>query len=131
MGRRTRAADRRPMRRRFAVLACAALSLSIAVGSAGARAKPAPESWAAPEIEIVVSAGLMATSSADFRPDEPLTQGELAIVLASLGVAQVNVAAPERFVTMRELDARLVTALGLRPEARSLRDAIMQAGLAP
>jgi cell wall-associated NlpC family hydrolase len=119
------------MRRRLAVLACTALSLSMAVGSAGARAKPAPESWAAPEIEIVVSAGLMATSSADFRPDEPLTQGELAIVLASLGLAQVNVTDPKRFVTMRELDARLVTALGLRPEARSLRDAIMQAGLAP
>jgi cell wall-associated NlpC family hydrolase len=118
------------MRRRLAVLALSALSLSVAVGSADARPNPT-DSWAAPQIEFVVAAGLMATTSVDFRPDDPLTQGELAIVLATLGVPFVVVEEPDRLVTMRELDARLVTALGLRPQARYLREAIMQAGLEP
>jgi cell wall-associated NlpC family hydrolase len=73
----------------------------------------------------------MAPSVDEFRPDDPLTQSELAVVLASLGVPEVSVSEPDRPVTMRELDARLVTASGLRPEARYVREIAMETGLAP
>jgi cell wall-associated NlpC family hydrolase len=97
------------------------------VGASGA----APRSWAAPQIEAVVDAGLMATSVSDFRPSEPLMWGEFAAVLASLGVPEVIVVDSFRPVTMRELDAQLVTVSGLRPSARALRLAALDAGLAP
>ncbi len=115
--------------RRILVLACLALSCLLA-GSAGA-AGSAARSWAAPEIRAVVGAGLMAPSVADFRPDELLTQGELAVVLASLGMSTAFVSDLDRPVTIRELDAQLVTAVGLRPEARALRLAALDSGLAP
>jgi len=79
---------------------------------------------------VVVDAGLMAPSVSEFRPDDPLTSGELATVLASLGV-EVAVTEPDRLVTMRELDAHLVTAAGLRPQAREIRLEAERAGLAP
>ena len=115
--------------RRIALLACLLASF-VLVGSAGARST-APRSWAAPQIESVVAAGFMAPSALDFRPDDPLTSGELAVVLAALGVPTVSVSDLDRPVTLRELDAQLVTALGLRPYARDLRLAALNAGLAP
>ncbi len=118
------------MRRLLILLACSA-TLACATGTAGARSNPGPDSWAAPQIEAVVSAGLMGLSADDFRPDDPLTRSEFAIVLASLDVPEVSVTGPDRLVTMRELDARLVTALGLRPQARYIRVVAAAAGLAP
>ena len=115
------------MHRIAALVAAAALSL----GAGAADARPqATESWAAPQIAAVVDAGLMATSVGDFRPDDPLTQGELAMVFASLG-APVSVAAPDSPVTVRELDARLVSLVGLRSAATQIRLAALNAGLAP
>ena len=96
------------------------LAFIAVVGSAGAQPTPTMRSWAAPQIQQVVDAGLMATSVADFRPDDHLTSVELATALASLGVEVTDVEA-DRPVTVRELDAKLVTALGLRPQARELR----------
>jgi cell wall-associated NlpC family hydrolase len=110
-----------------AVLSCA-LALAVA---APAAARSEARSWAAPQIEVVVAAGLLGTSAADFRPDDPLTAGDLATVLASLGVVEVVVADPDRAVTIAELDAQLVTVLGLRPSARDVRLAAAYAGLAP
>ena len=79
----------------------------------------------------VVAAGLMAPSVATFRPDDPLTASELAIVVASLGGA-ISVADPERDRSaMRELDARLVSLTGLRPAAQTIRSAAVDAGLSP
>jgi cell wall-associated NlpC family hydrolase len=72
----------------------------------------------------------MAPSLDTFRPDDPLTEGEFAEVLAAFGVPLPG-SDPTRPVTMRELDARLVTASGLRPEARGIRQAALEAGLAP
>jgi NlpC/P60 family/S-layer homology domain len=115
--------------RRILVVACLAVSCSLA-GTAAAGGS-ASRSWAAPEIRAVVDAGLMASSVADFRPDEQLTEGELAVVLASLGMPTLFVSELDRSVTLRELDAHLVTAVGLRPEARALRLAALDAGLAP
>jgi cell wall-associated NlpC family hydrolase len=113
--------------RRIAVLL--ALVLLAVAGTAGAQ-QPPVRSWAAPQIETVVGAGLMAPSVSDFRPDDLLTASELAAALSSLG-AEATVTAPYRLVTVRELDAQLVTIAGLRPQARDLRLAAARAGLMP
>jgi hypothetical protein len=78
----------------------------------------------------VVAAGLMAPSVAAFRPGDPLTASELAALIASLGGA-ISVADPNAPVSMRELDARLVSLTGLRPAAQKIRSAAVDAGLSP
>ena len=115
--------------RRLATLFVAALVLVVLVGPAAARST-APGSWAAPQIATVVGVGLMAPSVEEFRPDDPLTATEFAIVLASLGSA-VSVDVPDRPVTIRELDARLVSLAGLRPTAHDVRLEALAAGLSP
>jgi cell wall-associated NlpC family hydrolase len=112
--------------RRFALFACAIAFLI--TGTAGAQ--PAAPSWATPQIQAVVDAGLMATTVADFRPDDPLTSSELATALGAMGV-ELLVTDPDKPVTIRELDAQLVTAAGLRPEARALRLEAERVGLTP
>jgi cell wall-associated NlpC family hydrolase len=112
--------------RRLALLACT--FALFAAGTAGAQ--PTPPSWATPQIKAVVDAGFMATSVSDFRPDDPLTSGELATVLGALGVT-ITVPDPDRLVTVRELDAQLVTVAGLRPEARAIRLEAERVGLTP
>jgi cell wall-associated NlpC family hydrolase len=112
--------------RRLALLSCV-IALVVA-GTAGAQ--PAAPSWATPQIQAVVDAGLMAPSIAEFRPDDPLTSIELATVLGAMGV-DVTVTEPDRLVTMRELDAQLVTVAGLRPEARAIRLEAERLGLTP
>ena len=72
----------------------------------------------------------MARSAAAFRPNDPLTETEFAVVLASLG-EPVSVVDPYRPVTIRELDARLVSLVGLRSAAMQIRLAAFNAGLAP
>jgi cell wall-associated NlpC family hydrolase len=117
--------------RRFGPVVCAALALVVGTGAAGAHGTATRASWAAPQIRTVVAAGLMATSVTDFRPDDPITRSELAVVLSSLG-SPISVASdPYRPVSMRELDARLVSAVGLRPAARHIRLAAEDAGLTP
>jgi hypothetical protein len=114
--------------RALSILACA---LSVFLVAAPAGAKPAARSWAAPQIQAVVDAGLLASSTTDFRPDDPLTAGELATVLASLGVPEVAVVDPYRPVTIAELDAQLVSLVGLRESARDVRLTAAGAGLSP
>jgi len=115
--------------RRLAAVPLAAFLLATLAGAASAGSSAA-RSWAAPQIAAVVDVGLMAPSVAAFRPDDPLTQTEFATVLASLGGA-IAVEDPDRPVTMRELDAQLVTLVGLRPLARQIRLAALDAGLTP
>ena len=115
--------------RRLAALSFAALLLAALAGTAAAR-PTAARSWAAPQITAVVDVGLMALSVEEFRPDDPLTATEFATVLASLG-ASVAVDDPDRAVTMRELDAQLVSLVGLRSVAREIRLAAVDAGLTP
>jgi cell wall-associated NlpC family hydrolase len=112
--------------RRSILLVCV---LAAAALVPGAHARAA--SWAAPQIAAVVEAGLMAPSVQAFRPQEPLTSGELAVVLASITSEDVTTEDPSRAVTVRELNARLVTAAGLRPEARAIRQTALLGGLAP
>ena len=94
----------------------------------GAAARP---SWAQPEIRYVVRHGLMANSVAAFRADDPLTQGELATLVAGLtkrpAGTVANKAAP---VTVAQLDARLVRALDLSDAAATFGAGARAAGLA-
>jgi cell wall-associated NlpC family hydrolase len=103
--------------------------LALAAASA-ASARPQATPFATAEIATVVEAGLMAPSVESFRPDDPLTASELAIVIAILGGA-ISIADPNELVTVRELDARLVSLAGLRPAAQAVRFAALDAGLSP
>lgn len=107
-----------------------ALAVLALVVASGASARPSAPTFAAAEIAKVVDAGLMGPSVQAFRPDDPLTASELATVVASLG-GPISLDDPDRTVTVRELDARLVSAAGLRPEAQSIRVAALDAGLRP
>ena len=112
-----------------AAVAVVALATLVAVGAAAAR-PAATSSFAAAEIAKVVDAGLMARSVESFRPADPLTASELATVIASLG-GPISVTDPNAPVTVRELDARLVTLAGLRPSAQTIRLAAVAAELRP
>lgn len=114
------------MRRALVIVCVAALAATSVAG-----AEPGTRSWAQSHIAAVVSAGLMAPSIAAFRPQDALTAGELAIALSALGETGATVDDPDRPVTVRELDARLVAIAGLGREARALRLAAARAGLSP
>jgi cell wall-associated NlpC family hydrolase len=111
------------------LLACTIVAL-VLVGSSSASGRSTAPSFAAAEIAQVVDAGLMAPSVESFRPEDPLTASELATVIASLGGA-ISIGTPHESVTVRELDARLVSLAGLRPDAQAVRLAALDAGLHP
>jgi cell wall-associated NlpC family hydrolase len=104
--------------------------LALAAASAASARPQATAPFATAEIAKVVEAGLMAPSVESFRPDDPLTASELATVIASLG-GPISIADPNAHVTVRELDARLVSLAGLRPAAQAVRLAALDAGLSP
>jgi cell wall-associated NlpC family hydrolase len=88
-------------------------------------------SWAQADIRYVVSRGLMAKSVASFRASDPLTQGELATLVAGLTKQPLRAAAtPSAPVTVGQLDARLVRALGLSGAATAFTTGARNAGLA-
>ncbi len=131
------------MRRFFALSATILLSLgaagtSLAVPPAvppsaavAGPSEPGGPSWADAQIKVVTSTGLLGTDPSTFRPADPLTRGELAAALAAWGKRRTTPADPTRLVTMRELDAQLVGALGLTEAAKRIRRAADAAGLAP
>jgi cell wall-associated NlpC family hydrolase len=98
---------------------------------AAAPEAAAGPSWAQAQIRTVVEAGLMAPSVTAFRPNDALTRRELAQVVAALTRREQVVVDPERRVTLRELDAALVRALGLGPVARTVSAKVGAAGLRP
>lgn len=115
------------MRRRLLLLLC--LGLLVYVPAAGAKKAP---SWAQPEIEAVVAQGLLAPTVAAFRPDDALGQGELTDALAFLRESDTRApagAGPP--VTMAQLDAQVVAALGLKDSAYRFYRAASAAGLKP
>lgn len=74
----------------------------------------------------------MARSVNSFRPNDPLTQGELADLVAALTrQPRKTVADPSMPVTMAQLDARLVRVLGLSGDAALFYEAALSAGLRP
>jgi hypothetical protein len=113
------------MRRR--ALALAVFGLLVAAGTAAA-APGTRSQFASSEIQTVVDAGLMGPSVEAFRPSDPLTASELAVVVWSLGGA-ISVDDPDAPVSVREFDARLVTLAGLRGSAQAIRLAAVDAGL--
>ncbi|MEX2103114.1 MAG: NlpC/P60 family protein, partial [Gaiellaceae bacterium] len=66
-----------------------------------------------------------------FRPDDGLTRRELGDALAALTQQAQVVEEPDRLVTVAELDAALVNALGLADAARQIRATLKGAGLQP
>src|SRR5919197_1407665 len=81
------------MSRLLALAACCALlaspsALASKIGDGGAVRRGSPTvpgpSWAQADIRYVVSHGLMAKTVASFRASDPLTQGELAALVAGL-----------------------------------------------
>src|SRR5205823_6472733 len=106
--------------------------LFLALVPSALGATPSKTSWAQPQIKLVTSHGLMGGAAATFRPDAPLTQGALAGLVEDLTQEQPTAPAePSSPVTMTELDAALVRALGLRDAAAIFTREARAAGLAP
>ncbi len=111
------------------VLFCAAVALALA---APAAAAPAAGSWAQPQIKVVTARGLMGGKAAGFRPDDPLTAGDLTGLVAGLTGKDVPAAPdPGSPVTLAQLDAQLVRAIGMQPAARQFSTVVRNAGLTP
>jgi cell wall-associated NlpC family hydrolase len=108
------------------VLACAGLALVFASPAVAAG------SWAQPQIKLVTSNGLMGGQPSAFRPNDPLTHGELSDLVAGLTGSTAPMAAdPAAPVTIAQLDAQLVRAIGLLPVARTFSGGVRTAGLTP
>ena len=119
------------MRRRLLIVGLFALLLPAATAAA-AKPKPATTSWAEPQIVTITAQGIMGTDPATFRPDDPLTRGAAADLVASLKrQPSVAVSAPTLPVTIAGLDSRLVGALALQDAATGFAAAAKTAGLAP
>ena len=117
--------------RRLAAIALVALALP-------AAASAADQSWAQPQIDAVVAAGLLGDSPQTFKPQRPLTQRALGAALDTLALSgaelvdyRYRVVVPGRAVTIRELDAALVGFLDLGDAARSVTAALRAVGLQP
>jgi cell wall-associated NlpC family hydrolase len=87
--------------------------------------------WADAQIQVVVDEGLMGPDVDQFNPQGALTRGDLATALEVWGHPMAQPADPTAPVTIRELDARLVAALGLQDVSRTIRLAARDAGLQP
>ena len=79
----------------------------------------------------MVAVGLMGPDAASFRPDDDLTKGELYEALTGMGASPYPPLDPALPVTMRELDAKLVTGLGLGRAAWRIHVTARDAGLRP
>lgn len=115
---------------RLAVLAvAAACALSVPVSG---LASPHAAAWDQKQIVLVTSHGLLGGDASSFRPDDPLSAGELADLVAGLtGKPVVPAADPEATVTIAQLDAALVRGEGLYAAAARFRAAAVAAGLKP
>jgi cell wall-associated NlpC family hydrolase len=113
------------MRRTAACLAALAFVLVFASAASAA-------SWARPQIRVAVGSGLMGPSVLKFRPNDPLTQGDLARIVAGLSGNPEQVSAnPQAAVTMTQLDRALVRALGVASASGAFQTELRSAGLAP
>jgi cell wall-associated NlpC family hydrolase len=111
------------------VLVCAALAMVLASPAASAGSA---RSWALPQIKIVTAKGLMGGTADGFRPDDPLTEGELADLVSGLtGEPAPAAGDPAAPATIGQLDAQLVRGLGLLPAARQFTAGVRAAGLIP
>jgi cell wall-associated NlpC family hydrolase len=121
-----RADDRSAVRRFIALTTLLAL-----VFVSAAAARPAAPSWAQAEIRLLISKGLMPKSAAA-RPDEPVTLGEVAALAAGLSEEAPAVTLdPQAPVTIAQLNAKLVGAVGLSSSATRFLQGARVAGLKP
>jgi cell wall-associated NlpC family hydrolase len=110
----------------LAVLAIAVLAATPPLASAAKR------SWAQREIKLVTERGLMSAPGGSFRPDDPLTQGELAQLVTGLTAKPTRVpASPSTRATIAQLNAQLVDSLGLADDAALFYRAARAVGLKP
>jgi cell wall-associated NlpC family hydrolase len=115
---------------RLAVLAVAA-ACALAVPVAGV-ASPRAAAWDQKQIELVTSRGLLGGDAVDFRPDDPLTAGDLADLVAGLTAKPaVPATDPSAPVTIAQLNAALIRGEGLQSAAARFRAAAVAAGLRP
>ncbi len=114
---------------RFVVAVAAACALAVpASGPAAGRTA----AWAQPQIKLVTAHGLLGGDAADFRPDDALTAGDLADLVAGLtGKPAVSPDDPAATITIAQLDAALVRGEGLYAAAARFRAAAVAAGLHP
>jgi cell wall-associated NlpC family hydrolase len=97
-----------------------------------ATASPRTSVWDQAQIKAVTTAGLLGGDAIDFRPDDPLSAGDLADLVAGLtGKEAVPPADPSATVTIAQLDAALVRGEGLGSAAARFRAALVAAGLNP
>jgi cell wall-associated NlpC family hydrolase len=115
----------------LAPTATAALVGGVGGGGGGKTGTAARPSWAQAEIRYVVKRGLMAKSVAAFRPDDMLTAGQLSTLVAGLTRQPAQAVADKTApVTVTQLDARLVRALGLSETAATFGTNARAAGFA-
>jgi cell wall-associated NlpC family hydrolase len=107
------------------------LLILVVLGVLATAANAQAASWADPQIRIVVGRGLMAPTVATFRPTNRLTRRALGQLLAGLTGRQQVVVNPDASVTVAELDAALVRAVGLGGAAYKFRTKTRAAGLQP
>ena len=108
----------------------AASAVAVLVTSAPAAAPQA--SWALPQIKVVTALGIFTATPETFRPDEPLTAGTLARVVASVRhEPATEPAVPSAPVSIAALDSALVRAVGLADSAVRFTEAARAAGLDP
>lgn len=113
------------------LVAMVSLGVACVLGAVANAGTTDEFSWAQPQIEQVVAASVLGADVASFRPDDPLTRGELHEAILALGRPHSAPLDPDRIVTMKELNAQLVGALGLVPSSSAIRLAARDAGLAP
>jgi len=119
------------MRRPIVLAACCLLlATPAALASRNQRSVVPPKSWDKAEIRLVVNHGLMARSVASFRPNDTLTQGELATLVGDLTSQPADTPVdPSAPVTVTQLDTRLVKALQLSDTASAFLSAARATGL--
>src|SRR4051794_2978828 len=112
-------------------LATAAVFALLAAPAAAQRhGRTQPTSWAQAEIKVVVSHGLMANSVQAFHPNDPLTRGALASLVAGLTTQRPTApTASTGPVTMAQLDSTLVRGLDLTEAASEFAAGARDAGL--
>ena len=102
------------------------LVVVLALVTAGVASAAQPVSWAAAEIRV------LGQDPAAFRPGDTVTRGELAELFAQATETEpAAVAKPQVPLSIQDLDARLVAALGLSAEAKAFAGSARAAGLAP
>jgi cell wall-associated NlpC family hydrolase len=114
------------MRRLAAPAAILTLALGLVPFAAGAT--PA-RSWAQPQIDTVVAAGVMGADAQSFRPNDALTQADLDGLIGTLTQQPVEAGFTDQPVAMASLDLQLVDALGLGPTAQQFTASARAAGL--